>query len=298
MFNKHLIVILGPTAVGKTKLSLHLAKKYKTEIISADSRQVYKELNIGVAKPSAKELKEIKHHFVGTISVYENFNAGIFEAEALKCLQNLFYKNDVVILTGGTGLFINAVCYGFDKLPSADEKIRKNLNDLYDKEGIIPLQTQLKKIDPVYYNQVDIFNPRRLIRAIEISLITGKPYSSLTIHKPAKRNFLIHKIGLHLERKELYTRINSRVETMFNEGLIKEVKSLWNARNLTALQTIGYKEIFDYLNDNLTFDEAIHLIKVNSRRYAKRQLTWFRKDKSIKWFNPDDFQKINECLNL
>jgi len=287
-----LIVITGPTAIGKTSLSIKVATAFSTEIISADSRQFYKEMRIGTATPAAAELKAVPHHFIGHISIHDAYNVSHFEEDALKKLDQLFTGRDYIILTGGSGLYINAVCHGIDDLPDPDNGLRTKLKELYHAEGITALQDKVKEIDPEYYIEVDQSNPKRLLRAIEVCLTTGVTYSSLRKNKPKPRNFKVLKIGLTRNREELYRRINHRVDKMMDEGLLSEAKSLYSYRHLNALNTVGYKEVFDYLDAKITLDEAVEKIKTNSRRYAKRQLTWFRKDPEITWFHPDDLDDI------
>jgi tRNA dimethylallyltransferase len=287
-----LIVVCGPTASGKTKLAIQLAKHFSAEIISADSRQIYKELKIGSAPPSDAELKEAKHHFIASRNLHEDYNAGAFEKDVLQLLDELFRNNKYSILVGGSGLYIDAVCNGFDKVPSSFPEIRKQLQDLYKAEGIMELQNKLKQLDPDYYNKIDLSNPQRLMRALEVCIGTGKPYSLLREGKKSKRDFRIIKIGLELPRDVLYQQIDARVDEMMKVGLLEEAKSLISKRQLNALQTVGYKELFDFFEGKTTLDEAIDLIKRNSRRYAKRQLTWFRKDKEVQWFSPDEIDKI------
>lgn len=287
-----LIVICGPTASGKTSLALKLAKHFSAEIISADSRQVYKELKIGSAPPSAKELKEAKHHFIASRNLDEDYNAGAFEKDVLQLLEKLFLKNNYAILVGGSGLYIDAVCNGFDKVPASFSEIRKQLQDLYEEKGIEPLREKLKKLDEDYYKKIDLDNPQRLMRALEVCMGSGKPYSSFRKGKTNERNFRIIKIGLELPRDVLYKRIDARVDEMMKSGLLEEAKNLISIKHLNALQTVGYKELFDFFEGKITLEEAVDLIKRNSRRYAKRQLTWFRRDKEIQWFSPDDVEKI------
>ena len=281
--NKTLLVIVGPTAVGKTDLAIELAKYFKTEIISADSRQFYKEMSIGTAKPTAEELAAVKHYFINSHSITESFTAGDYEKQALLLIENLFKAHDIVILAGGSGLFIKAVCEGFDELPPADELLRSKLNNEFSKNGIAFLQEKLKIADPDYYELVDLNNPQRIIRALEVIESTGKPFS--TFHKTLakERPFNIIKIGLNLPRAILYTRINNRVDIMLKDGLLDEVRALLPHRGLNALNSVGYNELFDFLDEKTDLATAIDLIKQNTRRFAKRQLTWFRKDKSIKW---------------
>lgn len=290
--NKTLIVVIGPTAVGKTAMAIEIAKHFKTEIISADSRQFYKELKIGVASPSEEELKSAKHHFIGNLSINDSYNVSKFETEALICIENIFVNNNHAVLVGGSGLYIDAVCKGIDDLPDPEENLREEIKENFKNQGIEYLRNQLKILDYEYYNQVDLANPKRLMRAIEVCLTTGKTFTSLRINQQKPRDFNIIKIGLELPRDVLYERINKRVDLMIEEGLEKEVKSLISQKNLNALNTVGYKEIFDYLEGKTSFEFAIEKIKINSRRYAKRQLTWFKRDKEIKWFNPIETDKI------
>ncbi len=295
--NKTLIIIAGPTAIGKTTLAISLAKHFKTEIISADSRQFYREMNIGTAKPSAVELKEVKHHLINSHSVLDQFNAGDFEKESIELINKLFLDYDQVIMAGGSGLFINAVSHGFDQLPIATDEIRTYLNTILNEKGITFLQDRLKKIDPVYYKEVDIFNPQRIIRALEVFESSGKTFSSLRTNIKKQRPFNIVKIGLNTDRNLLYERINLRVDQMIKDGLIEEVEGLKSYRHLNPLNTVGYSEIFNYIDGKSTREEAIEKIKQNTRRFAKRQITWFNKSEDIKWFKPDEFDSIIQHLN-
>src|ERR1700744_1033453 len=283
---KTLIVIAGPTAVGKTAVAIKLAQQLNTEIISADSRQFYREMAIGTAKPTDEELAAARHHFVNSHSITESFNVGDFEKQSLQLLDELFKTHDKVIIAGGSGLFIQAVTQGFDELPVADANIRNSLNKQLSEKGIQFLQEKLKEADPVYYEQVDLNNPQRLIRALEVFDTTGKPFSSYRKATINKRPFQIVKIGLNLPRDILYQRINQRVDTMIDQGLVEEVRSLLPYRHLNALNTVGYSELFDYFDEKTDLNTAIELIKQNTRRFAKRQLTWFRKDQEIKWYDP------------
>jgi tRNA dimethylallyltransferase len=295
--SKTLIIIAGPTAIGKTALAISLAKHFKTEIISADSRQFYREMNIGTAKPSEAELKEVKHHLINSHSVLDQFNAGDFEKESIELINKLFLNHDQVIMVGGSGLFINAVSHGFDQLPIATEEIRNYFNTILEEKGIKFLQDQLKKIDPVYYKQVDIYNPQRIIRALEVFECSGKTFSSLRTNIKKQRPFNIVKIGLNTDRNIVYERINLRVDQMIKDGLIKEVEGLKSFRHLNPLNTVGYSEIFDYLEGKSNREEAIEKIKQNTRRFAKRQLTWFKKSEDIKWYKPDELEPIIQYLN-
>ncbi|WP_395803011.1 tRNA (adenosine(37)-N6)-dimethylallyltransferase MiaA [Daejeonella sp.] len=295
--NKTLIIIAGPTAIGKTALAIKLAQYYKTEIISADSRQFYKEMSIGTAKPSIEELKAAKHHLIDSHSVLNQFNAGDFEKESIKIINDLFINHNEVIMVGGSGLFINAVCYGFDPLPVASEEVREKLNKQFVENGITFLQDKLKTVDPEYFAQVDLNNPQRIIRALEVYQSTGKTYSSLRTNNKKQRPFNIIKIGLNDDREELYQRINLRVDEMVINGLFEEVESLKTYQHLNALNSVGYSEIFDFLDGKYSRDEAIEKIKQNTRRFAKRQLTWFNKSDDIKWFAPNQFEAIIQYLN-
>jgi len=293
---KHLIVIAGPTAIGKTDLAIKIAQQFKTEIISADSRQFYREMSIGTAKPTDEELKAAKHHFINSHSVSDTFTVGDFEEQALELIKQLFQKHDFVVLAGGSGLFIKAITEGFDKLPKADPEIRQDLNLLFETEGLSVLQSRLKELDPTYYNEVDLNNPQRIIRALEVCITTGSPFSSFRTKNINAREFNLIKIGLNTEREVLYQRINTRVDLMIDSELIEEVKSLLPYRNLNALNTVGYSEIFEYLDEKISLAEAIESIKQNTRRFAKRQLTWFRKDSDMAWFRPDQLTEILEYI--
>lgn len=290
--NKTLITIVGPTAVGKTAMAIELAQYFDTEIISADSRQFYREMNIGTAKPTAFELSQVPHHFVDSHSIDEDYSAGDFERDALAKIATLFQKKDIVIMVGGSGLFVKAVCEGLDNLPKALPETRERLNNRFDNEGIVPLQVYLKEVDPVYYDQVDISNVQRVIRALEVYETTGLPFSNFLQNTKAQRPFEIITIGLNMERAVLYERINMRVDLMVKDGLLDEVKSLISFKHKPALMTVGYSELFDFLEGKMSCEEAIDKIKQNSRRYAKRQLTWFKKDISTVWFDPKDKKQI------
>ncbi len=283
--NKYLITIVGPTAIGKTSLAIQFAKYFNTEIISSDSRQFFKEMKIGTAVPSDEELASATHHFIQHKSIFDYYSVGEFEKDAIKKLEELFKKNNTVIMAGGSGLYVNAVLNGLDDFPEIDKSIRENLNKEFDKEGIIPLQEKLQELDPEHYKNVDSSNPQRVIRALEICIGTGKPYSSFLKKKKNKRNFVPIKIGLTADREVIYNRINERVDIMVQEGLINEVKNLDEHQGLNALQTVGYKELFKFLNGEWALDFAISEIKKNTRRFAKRQLTWFKKDKKTLWFD-------------
>lgn len=287
-----LLVVTGPTAVGKTSLTLQLAELFKTEIISADSRQFYREMRIGTARPADDELKRIAHHFIGHISIQDEYNVSRFEKETLELLDHLFQVRPVVIMTGGSGLYINAVCHGIDDLPDPDDSLREELKTLYFHEGIEALRAKLKILDPVYYEMVDLANPKRLLRALEVCISTGKPYSDLRKNNPVPRDFEIIKIGLSREKEELNRRINDRVDKMMEAGLLEEARQLLPFRNLNALNTVGYKELFPYFDGLISLDAAVENIKTHSRRYAKRQMTWFRKDTAIRWFHAEQVDEI------
>lgn len=289
---KTLLVIAGPTASGKTAVAIRLAQYYKTVIVSADSRQFYQEMSIGTAKPSADELDAAKHYFIDSHTVNQKFSVGDYEKQGLALLDELFKIHDMVILVGGSGLYIKALCEGFDDIPQADPEIREHLNNEFAKKGITTLQEELKTADPVYYEEVDLNNPQRIIRALEVFRHTGKPFSSYRKATINSRPFRSIKIGLDMPREVLYNRINQRVDGMVNQGLVDEVKSLLPYRHLNALSTVGYSELFAYLDGKTDLNRAIELIKQNTRHFAKRQLTWFKKDKEIHWLDPNDIQPI------
>ena len=285
--NHELLVITGPTASGKTAAAIELAKHHKTVIVSADSRQFYREMSIGTAKPTDEELAAVKHYFINSHSITESFTAGDYEKECLGLLNDLFKIHEVVVLVGGSGLFIKAVCEGFDTFPDANPAAREKLNKEFNEKGISYLQEKLKIADPEYYEQVDLNNPQRVIRALEVFETSGKPFSSYRKSNLNKRPFRVIKLGLNLPRAALYNRINRRVDDMIKQGLVEEVKSLLPYRHLNALNTVGYSELFDYFDGKTDLPAAIGLIKQNTRRFAKRQLTWFGKDKEIIWVDAD-----------
>ncbi len=287
-----LIVIVGPTAIGKTSLSVALAKKYKSEIISADSRQFFKEMSIGTAKPTIEEMEGVPHHFVDCISIEERYTAGQFEKDAIEKIAKLFEDNNLAIMVGGSGLYVNAVCNGIDEIP-ADLKVREQLNLELEEFGLAPLQEELAKVDPEIWKTINQKNPQRIVRALEVYRVSGKTYSSFRKQKPKVRDFNILKIGLNTAREIVYDRINRRVDLMLEAGLLEEVKSLIAYRNLNALNTVGYKEYFKYLDNEISMEEATELLKKNTRNFAKRQLTWFRKDQNTEWFEPTDFEGID-----
>ena len=295
--SKTLIIIAGPTAAGKTALAIQIAKHFKTEIISADSRQFYREMNIGTAKPSKEELEVIPHHLIDSHSIVDSFSVGDFEKEVINLLEKLFKSLDKVVLVGGSGLFINAICNGFDELPVASEETRNKLNQLLVEKGIEHLQEKLKKADPQYYAEVDINNPQRLIRALEVFESTGYPFSTYRTKTPKKRNFNIIKLGINPTREKLYEQINLRVNQMVERGLFEEVKGLVEYRQLNTLNTVGYSELFEYIDGKLSKEEAIDKIKQNTRRFAKRQLTWFKKSEDMNWFEANELNAILDFLD-
>lgn len=291
-----LVVVAGPTASGKTSLCIQLAHHFSTEIISADSRQIYKELCIGVARPAPEQLREIRHHFVGTVSIHDYYNASMFETETLHLLSGLFETYPLVLMTGGSGLYIDAVCKGIDDLPTVREEIRKELLEEYRRKGKEFLLEELRNVDPAYFSRADIHNPKRMLKALEIFRQTGKPYSSFLTGSAKPRPFRILKIALDVARDELYRRINERADTMMLQGLEEEARDLYPYRHLNALNTVGYKELFVYFEGLYDKDEAIRLIKRNTRRYARRQLTWFRNDEEYHWLSPSEPQKIIQFI--
>ena len=296
--NKTLITVVGPTAIGKTALGIKLAQHYSTEIISCDSRQFFKEMSIGTAVPEPDELAAAKHHFIQNISIEEEYSVGKFEKEALAKLNELFKTHDTVIMVGGSGLYVDAVVKGLDYFPDIAPGIRKTLNTRLEKEGLTPLQEELKKLDIETYNQIAIDNPMRVIRALEVCLGTGKTYSSFKNKEKAPRNFKTIKVGLTAEREFIYDRINKRVDIMLERGLLEEAKQVHPKKELNALQTVGYKELFEFFEGNWTLDFATSEIKKNTRRFAKRQLTWFKKDTSTLWFDyQTPFNEILDTLN-
>lgn len=297
--NKTCIIIAGPTAVGKTSFAIRLAQHFGTEIISADSRQCFKELNIGVAKPSAEELKTVAHHFIGSHSVHEEVNAGIFEQYALEKIDTIFSNHDIAVMAGGTGLYIKAFCDGIDKMPEIDPSLREKIIIAFKTNGLKWLQQQVKKNDPVFYEKGEMQNPQRLMRALEVKLSGGRSIIEFQTQQKKQRNFNIIKIGLELPREVLYTNINTRVDLMMKEGLLNEAESLVSLQSLNALQTVGYKELFSCFEGTLTLKEAVEQIKINTRHYAKRQMTWFKKDPQWYWVHPlhPEFPLTEEILS-
>lgn len=294
---KRLIVVVGPTAVGKTHLSIQLAKRFKTEIISADSRQIFRELTIGTAKPTDSELREVKHHFVDHISIHDPYDSGRYGEEAWARIESLFQGLDQLILCGGSGLYIKSVLEGFDEMPTIPDGIREQVIETYQREGLAWLQSQVAQRDPDYYLEMDNKNPQRLMRALEIIQATGQPPSVYRKNKKRSLPFEVVKIGLELNREDLYKTIDKRVDLMMANGLLEEVKQLYTHKSINALQTVGYQELFNYIDGKYDLDEAIRLVKRNTRRYAKRQLTWFKKDAEIKWFEPSRLDQVIEYLN-
>lgn len=295
--NPTLLVITGPTAVGKTALCVDLAKHFETEIISADSRQFFKDLSIGTAKPTFEEMQHVTHHFVDSHSITQAYNATNFEHDVLGLLTTLFKKHSIVILTGGSGLYIDAVCNGFDdNIPEGNEQIRTELEQLYNKYGIELLQEKLKQLDPEYYNTIDLSNIKRLYRAIEVCLLSSTSFTNLRQGKKQTRPFNIIKIALNRDKEELYHRINLRVDIMMDAGLLNEAKQVFKYRNHNALKTVGYAELFNYLDGFCTLEEAVEKIKVNTRRYAKKQISWFNKSNDYSWFHPEKNEQIIEFI--
>lgn len=294
---KSLIVIVGPTGIGKTDLSIDIAKEYNTEIISSDSRQVYKELKIGTAVPTDHQLSQVKHHFIGNVSIYDYYNASMFELQVIDKLRDLHQKFDQLVMTGGSGMYVNAVCDGIDDLPEIDLKLRNDLIKQFEEEGIDSLRMQIKMLDPESYKKVDLKNPKRMLKVLEVSIQTGKPYSSFLSRSKKKRDFNVIKVGLERDRAELYERINLRVDQMVEEGLVEEAKQYYKDRKLNSLNTVGYKELFEYFDGTISLDKAIELIKRDSRHYAKKQISWFGRDKDITWFHPEKKQEIIEYIN-
>ena len=291
-----LLVILGPTGVGKTNISLRLAEHFGCPIVSSDSRQFYRELKIGTAAPTGEQLRRVQHYFIGSHSIFDEYNAGQYEQDAIQLLDELFQKRDVVMLVGGSMMYIDAVCNGMDDIPTVDAETRAYWQKQYADFGLEYIQKELKRLDPVHYEQVDLQNPKRIIHALEICSMTGEPYSDLRTGKRKERNFNILKIGLNRPRTELYERINARVDNMMAEGLLQEAEQFYPFKQLNTLNTVGYKELYEYMDGTWTLDFAVNMIKQDSRRYAKRQLTWFNRDKEIKWFEPEEEERILEYI--
>ncbi|MGI6048567.1 MAG: tRNA (adenosine(37)-N6)-dimethylallyltransferase MiaA [Petrimonas sp.] len=297
-----LLVLLGPTGVGKTELSLQVAERLKCPILSSDSRQIYKQMTIGTAAPTDEQLKRVPHYFVGILEPEDYYSASQFEDDAVSLIENLLKTHPVVIMTGGSMMYIDAVCKGIDEIPTIDKKLRKEVYELYKKEGLDAIRARLKILDPVFYNEVDLKNPKRVIHALEVCLMAGRPYSSLRTNSKKERSFNIVKVGFARNREELYNRINQRVDKMIEDGLIEEARKLYPKRRLNSLNTVGYKELFEYFDGNCSLDFAIDKIKQHSRNYARKQLTWFNKDKEINWINLSDnktgvVEKIVSLIN-
>ncbi len=294
---KTLIVIVGPTGVGKTSLCLDIAERLNSVIINADSRQVFKEIPIGTAAPTDDEQKRVKHFFVGTLSINDYYNASMFENDVIGLLDKLFLKKDNVIMSGGSMMYVDAVCNGIDDIPSVDEKIRRQVIYMYETQGFEVIKSELKKLDPEYFDVVDKNNPKRVIHALEICLSTGKTYTSFRTYKKKERPFRIMKIGLYRERAELYSRIDRRVDEMIAQGLVEEARAMYPHRTLNSLNTVGYKELFDYFDDKCTLEDAVFKIKCNTHKYCRKQLTWFKRDKDIRWFSPENVEEIINYIN-
>ena len=295
MTKKHLIVLAGPTASGKTATAIKLAKAIDTDIISADSRQFYKELSIGTAAPTEEELSQVNHFFVHHLSIDDKYDVADYEQDVLFLLKHYFKTNDVIVMTGGSGLFIDAVCNGLDAMPDISEEIRNRVTKMLEIEGLEVLQKEVEKVDNDYFQIVDKQNPRRLQRALEVFYQTGKPYSTFRRKNVAKRDFDIIKLAIHWDRDKLIARINKRVDLMMEQGLLDEVKSVYPKRHLNSLNTVGYKELFDYLDGKCTLEQAVEQIKINTRQYAKRQMTWLRKNNDYKWFT---IEEIDEMIDF
>ncbi|HLP36963.1 tRNA (adenosine(37)-N6)-dimethylallyltransferase MiaA [Lacibacter sp.] len=295
--NKTVILIAGPTAVGKTAVAIQLAKYFHTEIISADSRQCFKEISIGVAKPSAEELKEVKHYFINSHTIHDTVTAASYEKYALGAVTEIFQQHDLAVMVGGTGLYIKAFCEGMDEIPAVDETLRNELQQNYLQYGIEWLQQQLQQYDPLFAAKGEMQNPQRMLRALEVVRSTGESILAFRKGEKQQRKFNIIKIGLDLPREKLYNRINHRVDVMMQEGLLQEAKEVYPLRHLNALQTVGYRELFDHFNGNCTLEKAVDKIKQNSRHYAKRQLTWFKRDEAMKWFHPSQLPEIIEHVS-
>ena len=291
-----LIVLIGPTGVGKTELSRSIAEHFNTCIVSSDSRQLYADLKIGTAAPTPEQLARVKHHFVGTLQLTDYYSAAQYEAEVMSKLEKLFQKNDVVVLTGGSMMYVDAICKGIDDIPTVDKDTRELMMQKYEMEGLEKLCAELKLLDPEYYQIVDLKNPKRVIHALEICYMTGKTYTSFRTQSTKKRPFRIIKIGLTREREELYDRINRRVDEMMKDGLLEEARSVYAYKHLNSLNTVGYKEMFQYMDGEWTLDFAIEKIKQNSRIYSRKQMTWFKRDEEIRWFHPDEEEEIIQYL--
>ncbi len=293
---KNLVVLSGPTAVGKTACGIRLAKHFQTEIISADSRQIYRETTIGTAVPTPEELSQVKHHFIQIVSLEDPYHASRYEQEVLELLERLFAGHDLVMMVGGSGLYIDAVCDGIDELPSADPLLRAKLADQFEKKGLESLTQQLKELDPVSYSRIDLKNHMRVLKALEVSIQTGQPYSGFLSAQKKARPFNILRVALDMDREQLYHRINTRVDLMMKAGLLDEVRNLVPYKGLTAMKTVGYRELFRHLDGELSLDEAVDLIKRNTRKFSRKQLTWFRKGGRYTWFHPEQTAEIKAWI--
>ncbi len=293
---KDLIVIIGPTGVGKTELSLRVAERYSTEIVSADSRQLYADLKIGTAAPTDQQLARVKHHLVGTLQLTDYYSAARYEEEAMAIITNLFQSHDNVVLTGGSMMYVDAVCNGIDDIPTVDAETRQLMMQRYEEEGLERLCAELRLLDPEYYNIVDLKNPKRVIHALEICYMTGRTYTSFRTQQKKARPFNIIKVGLTRDREELYERINRRVDIMMEEGLLEEARRFYDLRSLNSLNTVGYKELYAYMEGTTTLEFAVEKIKQNSRIYSRKQMTWFKRDESIRWFHPDNEKEIMDYI--
>jgi tRNA dimethylallyltransferase len=291
---KTVIIIVGPTAVGKTSVAIKLAQYLRTKIISADSRQCFKELDIGVAKPSPGELESVPHYFIGSHTIYEDMHASLFEQLSLQWADEIFHEHDVAVMVGGTGLYVKAFCEGLDEIPAIDPGIRNNIQSQYQEKGVPWLQEETRLKDPEFYRSGEIQNPQRLMRALEVKMSTGKSILAFRGHHKKGRPFHVKKIGLHLPKEQLDVNINTRVDTMIENGLIGEARNLFSCKDRNALQTVGYRELFDHFENKISLPEAIALIKKNTRHYAKRQMTWFKKDPDIQWIRPDDWEMLKK----
>lgn len=297
---KQLLVLLGPTGVGKTEWSIRMAEQLGVPIVSADSRQLYRGLIIGTAAPTEEQLKRVPHHLVGILSPNDYYSASEYENEALSVINKLHEQHDTVILTGGSMMYIDAICKGIDIMPDIDQELRNDISKMYNEEGLDPIRQKLKLLDPIYYDQVDLKNTQRVIHALEVCIMTGKPYSSFRLNTIKERPFDIIKVGFNRPRPELYDRINKRVDEMIKDGLEEEARQLYPMKHLNSLNTVGYKEMFEYFDGNWTLEEAIDKIKQHSRNYARKQLSWFNRDKSIKWIDLSDknIDVVNEIQSL
>lgn len=294
--DKTLVVVTGPTAVGKTALCLEIARRFGTPVINADSRQIYRDLRIGTARPTEAEMRQVRHYFVATHGLSDYYSASMYEHEVLGLLETLFTSTAMALMAGGSMMYINAVCNGIDDIPTIDDKTRETLKRRLKEEGLEPLVEELRRLDPEHYEIVDRRNPRRVVHALEICHMTGQTYTSFRKAEKKQRPFRIVKVGLNRQRDELYDRINQRVDDMMRDGLLKEASSVYAYRGLNALNTVGYKELFAYLEDRFSLEEAVERIKGNTRRYARKQLTWLRRDPTIRWFHPDNKKEIIDYI--